>query len=70
MPDTNSTPSPRSKVPLVLTVLGIVGAIIGIGRCGAFGHPVDDYGISGALFLVPSAILLIVALVMFIRRRS
>jgi hypothetical protein len=64
----------RSGVaPAILIVIAVVGLLLGFGRCGFLQpavRPAEDYGISGAFFLVVGLTLLIVGLVWLNKRRK
>ena len=67
-------PSPQSGTgPAVLITLSALLILLGIGRCGMLGSTFaakDDYGISGAFFIVVGLILLISGAVWRSRRNK
>lgn len=63
----------RSRVaPAILIVIAAFGLLLGLGRCGFLQpamRPAEDYGISGAFFLVVGFALLLGGLIWLSRRR-
>ncbi|HEY4010490.1 MAG TPA: hypothetical protein VGM11_10100 [Acidobacteriaceae bacterium] len=58
--------------PAITVVIGIVGLLLGLGRCGFFKpamRPADDYGISGAVFFFVGFGLFVGGIFWFLDRR-